>query len=70
MHSDMCREPEPDDEKKKAELPQTESYLHGKKPGLYFRQFALSQFGAGKFEEVSDRMGAENYWPWGPASAI
>ena len=21
----------------------------------------------GKFEEVSDRMGVENYWPWGPS---
>jgi len=24
-----------------------------------------SHLGAAKFEEVSDRVGAENYWPWG-----
>ena len=23
--------------------------------------------GNGKFEEISDRVGAENYWPWGPS---
>src|ERR1017187_8550603 len=23
--------------------------------------------GNGKFEEVSDRLGAETYWPWGPS---
>src|SRR5207249_3939384 len=25
--------------------------------------------GGGKFEEISDRLGVENYWPWGPSIA-
>ena len=36
-----------------------DSFVHGN--SLY------RNGGGGKFDEVSDAMGVENYWPWGPS---
>jgi enediyne biosynthesis protein E4 len=67
MHSDMWSDAEPGDEKKKAPNPQPESFLMGKTGDFIFGNSLYHNLGGGKFEEVSDRMGAENYWPWGPS---
>ena len=32
-----------------------------------FGNALYQNLGQGKFQEVSDRMGVENYWPWGPS---
>ena len=65
MHSDMSREPGTDNEKTKAEVTWTDSYLQGKKSDFIFGNALYHNLGNGKIEEVSDKMGVENYWPWG-----
>ncbi len=67
MHSDMWSDVGPEDEKKKAPHPQPENYLMGPSNSFVFGNSLYHNLGGGKFEEVSDRMGAENYWPWGPS---
>ncbi|MGB6946997.1 MAG: CRTAC1 family protein [Bryobacteraceae bacterium] len=67
MHSDMWSDAGPEDEKKKAPHPEPESYLMGPTGSFVFGNSLYHNLGGGKFEEVSDRMGAENYWPWGPS---
>jgi hypothetical protein len=67
MHSDMWSNAQPGDEKKKAPKPQPESFLMGKTADFVFGNSLYHNLGAGKFEEVSDRMGVENFWPWGPS---
>jgi hypothetical protein len=67
MHSDMWAEAAPADEKKKAPKPQPEDFLMGPKSSFVFGNSLYHNLGGGKFEEVSDRMGVENYWPWGPS---
>ena len=68
MHSDMWSDVGPADEKKKALKPETEAFLMGPQNSFVFGNSLYHNSGGGKFEEVSDRMGAENYWPWGPSS--
>jgi len=41
----------------------------GPASSFVFGNSLYHNLGPGKFEEVSDRMGAENYWPWGPSIA-
>jgi hypothetical protein len=65
MHSDMSREPGTDNEKQKAEVTWTDSYLQGKKSDFIFGNALYHNLSDGKIEEVSDKMGVENYWPWG-----
>ena len=65
MHSDMSREPGTDNEKQKADVTWTDSYLLGKKSDFIFGNALYHNLGDGKIEEVSDKMGVENYWPWG-----
>ena len=67
MHSDMWENVGPDDEKKKAQHPASEDLLMGPRSSFIFGNALYHNLGAGKFEEVSDRMGAETYWPWGPS---
>lgn len=38
-----------------------------KKGGLFFGNELLANRGGGRFEEVSDSVGVETYWPWGPS---
>jgi enediyne biosynthesis protein E4 len=65
MHSDMSREPGTDNEKAKAEVTWIDSYLQGKKSDFIFGNALYHNLGDGQIEEVSDKMGVENYWPWG-----
>jgi hypothetical protein len=67
MHSDMFEDIGPDREKLKArpERIPPEQFLGGPPDTFIFGNALYHNLGGGKFEEVSDRMGVENYWPWG-----
>jgi enediyne biosynthesis protein E4 len=67
MHSDMWADAAPEDEKKKAPTPPGEDFLMGPASSFVFGNALYHNVGPEKFEEVSDRMGVENYWPWGPS---
>ncbi len=41
-------------------------FPHGK-AGLIFGNALFANRGGGRFEEVSDAVGVETYWPWGPS---
>lgn len=42
----------------------TDSFLQGASNNLFGNAFFVNQ-GGGRFAEVSDKIGAETYWPWG-----
>ena len=67
MHSDMWTEEGPADEKKKAPTPPAEDFLMGPANSFVFGNSLYHNLGGDKFAEVSDQMGVENYWPWGPS---
>lgn len=67
MHSDMFHPSTPDDEKMKAQKWPSESALGGPLSRFIFGNALYHNLGNGKFEEISDKMGVENYWPWGPS---
>lgn len=67
MHSDMSEEPGPENEKKKSEITWDDSYIQGTKSDFIWGNALYHNLGNGKFEEVSDRLGVETYWPWGPS---
>ncbi len=68
MHSDMFHDSDPGGEKKKALVdPSDEVMVAAPLDQFVFGNALYHNLGGGKFEEVSDRMGAENYWPWGPS---
>jgi enediyne biosynthesis protein E4 len=67
MHSDMFEEVGPDREKLKAAARPPDAMLGGPAASFILGNALYHNLGDGKFEEVSDRMGAENYWPWGPS---
>ncbi len=67
MHSDMSQEPGPENEKLKSTITWTDSYLQGTQSDFIFGNALYHNLGNGRFEEVSDRMGVETYWPWGPS---
>lgn len=64
MHSDMSKEIGPKDEKLKADMQFSESFLLSGGNSLFGNTFFLNN-GDGSFSEVSDKIHAENYWPWG-----
>ncbi len=64
MHSDMSREVTPGFEKFKSVITWGEDYLDGGDNNIYGNAFFHNR-GDGRFVEMSDRVGAENYWPWG-----
>jgi enediyne biosynthesis protein E4 len=66
MHSDMSEEIGPDREKLKSRMQWTDDFLQGGANNI-FGNALFHNAGEGRFEEVSDRMGVENYWPWGPS---
>jgi hypothetical protein len=66
MHSDMSQEIGPDREKQKSEMKWTEHFLQDPGHSVFGNAF-YRNLGGGKFEEISDRIGVENYWPWGPS---
>lgn len=74
MHSDMSQLVGPEQEKLKADMQFTPAYLRGGMPEdmgrvggdkSIFGNAFYHNLGHGKFEETSDRMGLETYWPWG-----
>jgi hypothetical protein len=68
MHSDMFHDAEPASEKKKALVdPSDQVMVAAPLDKFVFGNALYHNLGGGKFEEVSDRMGVENYWPWGPS---
>ena len=77
MHSDMTTAqiqiqggPRPGSEKIKSEkfckIEWTEAYLQGSSNNI-FGNALWKNLGGGKFIEVSDQLGAETWWPWGPS---
>ena len=64
MHSDMSAPIEIDAEKQKSNMVWPESFLRSDGNSIFGNSFFHNQ-GGGRFEEISDRIGAENYWPWG-----
>jgi hypothetical protein len=66
MHSDMVEDVGPEAETRKAKAA-AESFLMGPPDSFVFGNALYRNLGAGKFSEVSDAMGVENYWPWGPS---
>jgi enediyne biosynthesis protein E4 len=67
MHSDMSVEVGPDREKVKSRMEWTKDFLQGDETKYVFGNSFFHNLGNGRFEEVSDRLNAENYWPWGPS---
>jgi hypothetical protein len=66
MHSDMSQEIGPDREKSKSEMKWTDQFLQGGANNIFGNAFYWNR-GESRFEEISDRIGVENYWPWGPS---
>ncbi len=64
MHSDMTEQIGPDREKLKSRMQWSDETLQGGANNIFGNAFYVNR-GGGKFEEASDRLGTENYWPWG-----
>ena len=64
MHSDMSREVLPEEEKFKSMMTWTDEHLQGGANNIFGNAF-YENLGGGRFREVSDPLGVENYWPWG-----
>ncbi|MDA1026888.1 MAG: FG-GAP-like repeat-containing protein [Planctomycetota bacterium] len=64
MHSDMSEHIGSEKEKEKAAMQWTPSFLKTEGTSIFGNAF-FRRADDGKFEEVSDQLGAENYWPWG-----
>ena len=67
MHSDMSVEVGPDRETLKSAMEWSRDFLQGDETRYVFGNSFFHNLGNGRFEEVSDRLGVENYWPWGPS---
>jgi len=68
MHSDMWVNEAPDTAEEKRKTPEEkvpDNLLGGKRDTFIFGNSFYHNLGGGKFEEISDRLGVENYWPWG-----
>ncbi len=66
MHSDMSEDIGPEREKLKSRMRWSDEHLQGGANNI-FGNALYHNLGGGRFEEVSDRLGVENYWPWGPS---
>ena len=64
MHSDMSEDIGPEREKRKSRMQWTESFLRSGGRSIYGNAFYRRQ-ADGTYAEISDSIGAENYWPWG-----
>ncbi len=64
MHSDMSAPIELVDEKLKSKIVWPESMLRSGGNSIYGNSLFHNQ-GGGQYVEISDKVGAENYWPWG-----
>jgi hypothetical protein len=66
MHSDMSERIGPNREKLKSNMRWDASMVGDGAASIWGNSFFLNE-GSGRFKEVSDQIGAENYWPWGPS---
>src|SRR5262249_11867795 len=66
MHSDMSEVIGPEREKLKARMQWSADFLQGDASKFIFGNSFFHNLG-GRFEEISDALGVENYWPWGPS---
>ncbi len=64
MHSDMSQHIGPEREFEKSEMRWPPSFLQTEGTSIYGNAFYRRK-ADGSYEEVSDAIGAENYWPWG-----
>lgn len=74
MHSDMLQDVAPQDEKRKiawhpADLKGAAHFFGGEVDHFIFGNAFWKNLGGGKFQEASDELGLENYWPWGVSVA-
>jgi enediyne biosynthesis protein E4 len=69
MHSDMFADVAPGNEKLKDSAVPAEKFLGAPRDSFIYGNALYHNLGDGKFEDVSDRLGVENYWPWGPSVA-
>jgi hypothetical protein len=67
MHSDMSEEIPPERENSKSHMRWTDAFLQGGDDNIFGNALYRND-GEGRFTEVSDAMGVENYWPWGPSA--
>ena len=65
MHSDMMEAQSPAQEKQKIKSHPPDELLGGPASKFIFGNALYHNLGRGKFEEVSDKMGVEQLWPWG-----
>ncbi len=64
MHSDMSEQQSPNQEKLKSTMRWSESMVGRKSDSVFGNTFFRGQ-ADGTFIEISDKIGVENYWPWG-----
>jgi hypothetical protein len=67
MHSDMSYDLSYDEypqEKTKSVMMWADSFMVGHEKSIFGNAF-YKNLGNGKFEEISDKIGVESYWPWG-----
>lgn len=64
MHSDMSYLQKTEEEKLKSRMDPDQPALEGGRNNVFGNAFYENR-GDGEFVEISDRVGAENYWPWG-----
>ena len=65
MHSDMSAAVGPELEKQKSTMRWPDSFLRASRSDHIWGNAFYRNRGNGKFEEISGRLGVENYWPWG-----
>jgi hypothetical protein len=56
----------PEREEEKSRARPAAGVLQGGENNIFGNAF-YHNMGSGKFEEISDAIGVENYWPWGPS---
>ena len=66
MHSDMSHEVGPDHERMKSMMEWPDSMVGSGATSIWGNSLFIKD-GPNKFHETSDKMNAENYWPWGPS---
>jgi hypothetical protein len=69
MHSDMSQVVPPNLEKQKSTIRFTDAFIRWDKTRFVFGNAFYRNRGSGDFEEISDRLGLETFWPWGPSVA-
>src|SRR5580698_10407867 len=65
MHSDMMAEIGPTEEKEKVTTPAPDTMLGAPANNFIFGNAFYHNLGDGKHEEISDKIGVEQLWPWG-----